>query len=89
MPNENLPLGFGQRMRLIDVMEEAIELVDGRLRGYYQLYHPEVNELLDKLQEIRDELQQKNNTDFAALKAIKKEKNVCHTRHLMKEPYEE
>ena len=67
MPNANLPLGFGQRMRLIDAMEEAIELVDSRLHGYYQLYHPEVTELLDKLQGVRDELRQKNNSDLAAL----------------------
>ena len=58
MPNEKLPLGFGQQMRLIDAMEEAIKLVDRKLHGYYQIHHPDVTELLDKMQGIRDELQE-------------------------------
>ena len=60
-------LNISNRDRMLIAMDEALQLMKGRAEYYNLQYDEEVVELLNKLQTIRADLQQKNNEEYAIL----------------------
>lgn len=60
-------LGLSNRERIISAMDEALQLIKSRAEYYNLQNDEEVIELLNKLQVIRADLQQKNEEGYAQL----------------------
>lgn len=60
-------LNISNRDRMLIAMDESLQLMKGRAEYYNLQYDEEVIELLNKLQAIRADLQQKNNKEYAIL----------------------
>ena len=58
---------MANRERIILAMDEALQLIKGRAEYYNLQNDEEVIELLNKLQTIRTDLQQKNEEGYARL----------------------
>lgn len=60
-------LTMANRQRIISAMDEALQLMKGRAEYYNLQNDKEVKELVGKLQDLREELQQKNEEEYAQL----------------------
>lgn len=60
-------LTISNRERIIRVLDEAQLLIQGRANYYNLQSDEEVKEIVDKLQAIRTDLQQKNEKEYAQL----------------------